>query len=166
MIYYLVLLFAQSGSHQTDMSEPQYKTTNTNRKECDGIRYHHGLSEGHSYDNLTTSRLFLAYGKNVCRAISFLFRPVISTMTIIIDCQANHQPECRPLGKVILRHFSCALRVSLDKRFGAGSRGVPKPIQPMSLLNPGLWRLLAVFFPKAGIRLPLLRNFRNRRKRL
>lgn len=108
MIYYLVLLFAQSGSHQTDMSATQHKTFFINRKECDGIRYHHGLGEGHSYDNPATSRLFLAYGKNVYRAISFLFRPVISTMTIIIDCQANHQPECRPLGKVILRHFSCA----------------------------------------------------------
>lgn len=78
----------------------------------------------------------------------------------------SHQPECRPLGKVILRHFSCAFRTSSDKRFGAGSRGAPKPIQPMSLLNLGLWRLLAGFFPKAGIRLPLLRNFRNMRKRL
>ena len=112
MIYYLVLLFAQSGSHQTDMSEPQYKTTNTNRKDLDGIRYHHGLGEGLFYDYLTTSKLFLAYGKNVGRAIPFLFRPVINTKTIIIDCHANHQPECRPLGNVILRHFSCALRTS------------------------------------------------------
>jgi hypothetical protein len=112
LIYYLVLLFAQSGSHQTDMSEPQYKTTNTNRKDLDGIRYHHGLSEGHSYDNPATSESFLAYGKNVGRAIPFLFRPVINTKTIIIDCHANHQPECRPLGNVILRHFSCAFRNS------------------------------------------------------
>lgn len=99
MICYFVLSFAQSGSHQTDMSAIQHKTYFINRKERDGIRYHHGLNKGIIYDNLTTSRLFLAYGKNVCRAISFLFRPVISTMTIIIDCQANHQPECRPLGK-------------------------------------------------------------------
>ena len=77
----------------------------------------------------------------------------------IVCVTRSHQPECRPLGKAILRHFSCALRVSLDKRFGAGSRGVPEPIQPMSLLNLGLWRLVAGFFPKAGIRLPLLRNF-------
>lgn len=166
MIYYLVLLFAQSGSHQTDMSATQHKIYFINRKERDKIRYHHGLSEGHSYDNPATSESFLAYGKNVGRAIPFLFRPVINTKTIIIDCHANHQPECRPLGKVILRHFSCALSVSSDKRFGAGSRGVPEPIQPMSLLNLGLWRLLAGFFPKAGIRLPLLRNFRNMRKRL
>ena len=62
--------------------------------------------------------------------------------------------------------FLVHLEFLSDKRFDAGSRGVPKPIQPMSLLNPGLWRLLAGFFPKAGIRLPLLRNFRNRRKRL
>ena len=165
MIYYLVLLFAQSGSHQPDMSATQHKTFFINRKERDETRYHHGLDEGLFYDYLTTLKLFLAYGKNVGRAIPFLFRPVINTKTIIIDCHANHQPECRPLGNVILRHFSCALRVSLDKRFGAGSRGVPKPIQPMSLLNPGLWRLLAGFFPKAGIRLPLLRNFRNMRKR-
>ena len=52
------------------------------------------------------------------------------------------------------------------KTFRCGVAGDPKPIQPMSLLNPGLWRLLAGFFPKAGIRLPLLRNFRNMRKRL
>ena len=61
--------------------------------------------------------------------------------------------------------FLCAQNF-VEKRFGAGARGVPEPIQPMSLLNLGLWRLLAGFFPKAGIRLPLLRNFRNRRKRL
>ena len=148
------------------MSAIQHKTYFINRKERDEIRYHHGLNEGIIYGNQTTSRLFLVDGKNVCRAISFLFRPVISTMTIIIDCHANHQPECRPLGKVILCHFSCAFRTSSDKRFGAGSRGVPEPIQPMSLLNPGLRRLLAGFIPKAGIRLPLLRNFRNMRKRL
>ena len=148
------------------MSATQHKIYFINRKKRDEIRYHHGLNEGHSYDNPATSESFLAYGKNVGRAIPFLFRPVISTMTIIIDCQANHQPECRPLGKVILRHFSCALRTSSDKCFGTGSRGVPKSIQPMSLLNLGLWRLLAGFFPKAGIRLPLMRNFRNMRKRL
>ena len=148
------------------MSATQHKTYFINRKERDEIRHHHGLGEGLFYDYLTTSESFLAYGKNVGRAIPFLFRPVINTKTIIIDCHANHQPECRPLGNVILRHFSCTLSVSSDKRFGAGSRGVPKPIQPMSLLNLGLWRLLAGFFPKAGIRLPLLRNFRNMRKRL
>ena len=165
LICYFVLSFAQSGS-QTDMSTTKHKTYFINRKERDEIQYHHGLREGLIYDNLTTSRLFLAYGKNVGRAIPFLFRPVIYAKILIIYCYAIHQPKCRPLGKAILRHFSCAFSVSSDKRFGAGSRGVPKPIQPMSLLNPGLWRLLAGFFPKAGIRLPLLRNFRNRRKRL
>ncbi len=70
------------------------------------------LARGHSYDNPAISESFLAYGKNVGQAIPFLFRPVISTMTIIIDCHANHQPECRPLGMAILRHFSCALRTS------------------------------------------------------
>jgi hypothetical protein len=94
------------------MSATQHKIYFINRKERDEIRYHHGLNEGHSYDNLTTLKLFLAYGKNVGRAIPFLFRPVINTKTIIIDCHANHQPECRPLGNVILRHFSCALRTS------------------------------------------------------
>ena len=163
---YFILSFVQSGSHQPDMSATQHKIYFINRKKHDEIRYHHGLGEGLFYDYLTTSKLFLAYGKNVGRAILFLFRPVINAKINVIDCYAIHQPECRPLGKVILRHFSCALSVSSDKRFGAGSRGVPKPIQPMSLLNPGLWRLLAGFFPKAGIRLPLLRNFRNRRKRL
>ena len=166
MIYYLVLLFAQSGSHQPDMSANQYKTNFINRKDLDGIQYHHGLEEELFCENLTTPKSFLAYGKNVGQAISFLFRLAINTKILVIYCYAIHQPECRPLGKVILRLFSCALRVSLDKRFDAGSRGVPEPIQPMSLLNPGLWRLLAGFFPKAGIRLPLLRNFRNRRKRL
>ena len=112
LIYYLVLSFTQSGSHQPDMSATQHKIYFINRKERDEIQYHHGLGEGLFYDNLTTSKLFLAYGKNVGRAISFLFRPVISTMTIIIDCHANHQPECRPLGNVILRHFSCAFRNS------------------------------------------------------
>ena len=148
------------------MSATQHKTFIINRKECDGIRYHHGLNEGIIYDNLTTSRLFLAYGKNVGQAIPFLFRPVINAKILVIYCYAIRQPECRPLGKVILRHFSCAFRNSSKKRFGAGARGVPEPIQPLSLLNPGLWRLLAGFLPKAGIRLPLLRNFRNMRKRL
>lgn len=148
------------------MSAPQYKTYFINRKERNGIQYHHGLGEGFFHDNLTISRSFLAYWKNVGRAIPFLFRIVLDAKILIIGCHTNHQPECRPLGKVILRHFSCSFRTSSDKCFGTGSRGVPKPIQPMSLLNPGLWRLLAGFFPKAGIRLPLLRNFRNMRKRL
>ena len=104
--------------------------------------------------------------KNVGQAITFPFMLLFDTKILAKDCHTNHQPECRPLGKDILRHFSCSFRTSSDKCFGTGSRGVPKPIQPMSLLNPGLWRLLAGFFPKAGIRLPLLRNFRNRRKRL
>ena len=125
------------------MSATQHKIYFINRKKRDEIRYHHGLSEGHSYDNPATSESFLAYGKNVGRAIPFLFRPGINTKTIIIDCHANYQPECRSLGMAILRHFSCVLRTSSDKRFGAGSRGVPEPIQPMSLLNLGLWRLLA-----------------------
>ena len=166
MICYFALLFAQPGNHQTDMSATQHKIYFINRKDLDEIRYHRGVNEGIFYAYLTTSRLFLAYGKNVGRAIPFLFRLVINAKILVIYCYAIHQPECRPLGKVILRHFSCSFRTSSDKRFGAGSRGVPEPIQPMSLLNPGLWRLLAGFFPKAGIRLPLLRNFRNMRKRL
>ena len=145
---------------------PNIKHISSTEKERDGIRYHHRLGKGFIYDNLTTSRLLLAYGKNFGRAIPFLFRIVLDAKILIIGCHANHQPECRPFGKVILRHFSCSFRTSSDKCFGTGSRGVPKPIQPMSLLNPGLWRLLAGFFPKAGIRLPLLRNFRNMRKRL
>ena len=112
LICYFVLLFVQSGSHQPNMSANQYKTNFTNRKDLDGIQYHHGLDEELFYENLTTPKSFLAYGKNVGRAIPFLFRPVINTKTIIIDCHANHQPECRPLGNVILRHFSCALRTS------------------------------------------------------
>ena len=166
MICYYVPLYAQSGSHQPDMSANQYKTNFINRKDLDGIQYHHGLEEGLFYDNLTISRSFLAYEKNVGQAISFPFRLIFDAKILIIGCHTNHQPECRPLGKVILRHFSCSFRTSSDKCFGAGSRGVPELIQPMSLLNPGLWRLLAGFFSQAGIRLPLLRNFRNTRKRL
>ena len=94
------------------MSATQHKTYFINRKERDEIRYHHGLDEGLFYDYLTTSKLFLAYGKNVGRAIPFLFRPVINAKILVIYCYAIHQPECRPLGKVILRHFSCALRTS------------------------------------------------------
>ena len=109
---YFVSLFAQSGSLQPDMSVPQYKTSITNRKDLDGIQYHHGLDEGLFYDNPTTSKSFLAYGKNVGRAIPFLFRPVINAKILVIYCYAIHQPECRPLGKVILRHFSCAFRNS------------------------------------------------------
>lgn len=109
---YFVPLFAQSGSHQPDMSATQHKIYFINRKERDEIRYHHELNEGIIYDNLTTSRLFLAYGKNVGRAIPFLFRLVINAKILVIYCYAIHQPECRPLGKVILRHFSCAFRNS------------------------------------------------------
>lgn len=147
------------------MSATQHKIYFINRKERDEIRYHHGLVEGLFYGNLTTSLSFLAYGKMLVEQFHFYPDP---SSTLRFSSQiaiANHQPECSPFGKVILRHFSCALSVSSDKRFGTGSRGVPQPIQPMSLLNLGLWRLLAGFFPKAGIRLPLLRNFRNRRKR-
>ena len=151
MICYFALLFAQPGNHQPDMSATQHKIYFINRKDLDEIRYHRGVNEGIFYAYLTTSRLFLAYGKNVGRAIPFLFRLVINAKILVIYCYAIHQPECRPLGKVILRHFSCSFRTSSDKRFGAGSRGVPEPIQPMSLLNPGLWRLLAGFFLKAGI---------------
>lgn len=124
------------------------------------------LTKGFSTTTRQLRNHFLPTEKNVGRAIPFLFRIVLDAKILIIGCHTNHQPECRPLGKVILRHFSCSFRTSSDKCFGTGSRGVPKPIQPMSLLNPGLWRLLAGFFPKAGIRLPLLRNFRNMRKRL
>lgn len=148
------------------MSVTQYKTNFINRKDLDGIQYHHGLEEELFCDNQTTSKSFLAYDKTLIKQFHFYSGP---SSTLRFSSQiaiANHQPECRPLGKVILRHFSCALRTSPDKRFGAGSRGVPEPIQPMSLINLGLWRLLAGFFSKAGIRLPLLRNFRNMRKRL
>lgn len=60
-----VPLFAQPGSHQPDMSATQYKTNFTNRKDLDGIQYHHGLDEGLFCDDLTTSKSVLAYGKNV-----------------------------------------------------------------------------------------------------
>ena len=94
-----VPLFAQPGSHQPDMSEPQYKTTNTNRKDLDGIRYHHGLGEGLFYDYLTTSESFLAYGKNVGRAIPFLFRPVIYAKILAIDCYCKSSAKMQARGK-------------------------------------------------------------------
>ena len=109
---YFILSFVQSGSHQPDMSATQHKTYFINRKERNEIRYHHELNEGLFYENQTISRSFLAYGKNVGRAIPFLFRPVINAKILVIYCYAIHQPECRPLGKVILRHFSCAFRNS------------------------------------------------------
>ena len=94
------------------MSATQHKIYFINRKDLDEIRYHRGVNEGIFYAYLTTSRLFLAYGKNVGRAIPFLFRLVINAKILVIYCYAIHQPECRPWGKVILRHFSCALRTS------------------------------------------------------
>ena len=148
------------------MSAIQHKTYFINRKKRDEIRYHHGLNEGIIYGNQTTSRLFLVDGKNVCRAISFLFRPVISTMTIIIDCHANHQPEYRPFGKAILRHFSWECKVH---RINVLVRGLGVSLSLFSqwacstLVCGGNF---AGFFPKVSSRLPLLRNFRNMRKRL
>ena len=124
MICYFVLSFAQSGSHQTDMSAIQHKTYFINRKERDEIRYHHGLNEGIIYDNLTTSSLFLAYGKNVCRAISFLFRPVIYAKILVIYCYAIHQPECRPLGKSFFVIFLVRLEIR-RKTFWCGVSGCP-----------------------------------------
>ena len=117
----------------------------------------------------TTQQLrnhFLPMGKTLAKQSHFHSTPSSTLRFSSQIATANNQQKCRPLGKTILRHFSCAFRVSSNKHFGAGSWGVPKPIQPMSLLNPGLWRLLAGFFSQAGIRLPLLRNFRNTRKRL
>lgn len=96
---YFVLLFAQSGSHQTDMSVPQYKTTITNRKNLDGIRYHHGLGEGLFCDNLTTPKSFLAYGKNVSQSISFLFRLAINAKILVIDCYCKSSPRMQTFGK-------------------------------------------------------------------
>ena len=68
---YLVSLFAQSGSLQPDMSVPQYKTSITNRKDLDGIQYHHGLGEGLFYGNQTTSKSFLAYDKTLIKQFHF-----------------------------------------------------------------------------------------------
>jgi hypothetical protein len=81
-----VPLFAQPGSHQTDMSATQHKIYFINRKDLDGIQYHHGFGEDLFYDYLTTTRSFLAYEKNVGQAIPFLFRPVIYAKTLVIDC--------------------------------------------------------------------------------
>ena len=94
-----VPLFAQPGSHQTDMSAPQYKTYFINSKERNGIQYHHGLGEGLFYDNPATSESFLAYGKNVGQAIPFLFRPVIYAKILIIDCYYKSSTEMQIFGK-------------------------------------------------------------------
>ena len=72
---YFVSLFAQSGSLQPDMSVPQYKTSITNRKDLDGIRYHHGLGEGLFYGNQTTSKSFLAYDKTLIKQFHFYSGP-------------------------------------------------------------------------------------------
>lgn len=98
----------------------------------------------------TTQQLrnhFLPMGQMLVEQFHFYSGPSSTLRFSPQIATANHQPKCRPVGKVILRHFSCALRVSSDKRFGAGSRGVPEPIQPMSLLNLGLWRLPCGIFP-------------------
>ena len=54
------------------------------------IRYHHGLGEGLSYDNQTTSKSFLAYGKTLAKQFHFYsdssstlrFSPKIATEQI------------------------------------------------------------------------------------
>ena len=57
------------------MSVPQYKTSITNRKDLDGIQYHHGLGEGLFYGNQTTSKSFLAYDKTLIKQFHFYSGP-------------------------------------------------------------------------------------------
>ena len=109
---YLVSLFAQSGSHQPDMSATQHKIYFINRKERDEIRYHHGLDEGLFYDYLTTSKLFLAYGKNVDQAITFPFRFLFDAKILVKDCyRANRQPEYRHSVKLFFVIFHVRLEL-------------------------------------------------------
>ena len=148
------------------MSATQHKTYFINRKERNEIRYHHELNEGLFYENLTISRSFPAYGKMLAKQFHFYSGPssMLRFSSYIAMQFINLNADLWEKSFFVI--FLVHLEFLSDKRFDAGSRGVPKPIQPMSLLNLGLWRLLAGFFPKAGIRLPLLRNFRNMRKRL
>ena len=53
----------------------QYKTSITNRKDLDGIQYHHGLGEGLFYGNQTTSKSFLAYDKTLIKQFHFYSGP-------------------------------------------------------------------------------------------
>ncbi len=43
------------------------------------IRYHHGIDEEISYDNLTTPKSYFVYGENVGQAIIFPFRLLFDT---------------------------------------------------------------------------------------
>jgi hypothetical protein len=81
------------------MSATQYKINFTNRKDLDGIQYHHGLDEGLFCDNLTTPKSFLAYGKNVSQSISFLFRLAINAKILVIDCYCKSSPRMQTFGK-------------------------------------------------------------------
>jgi len=75
MICYFVLSFAQSGSHQTDMSAIQHKTYFINRKERDEIRYHHGLNEGFSTATKQLRDHFLPTGKMLAKQFHFYSGP-------------------------------------------------------------------------------------------
>ena len=57
------------------MSATQHKTYFINRKERNGIQYHHGLGEGFFHDNLTISRSFPAYGKMLAKQFHFYSGP-------------------------------------------------------------------------------------------
>ena len=142
-----VLQFVQSGSHQPDMSATQHKIYFINRKKRDEIRYHHGLGEGLFYDNLTISRSFLAYEKTLIKQLHFHSD---SSSTLRFSSKiATEQIANQNIG--ILSSYSSSfflcVQKFVEKRFGAGARGVPEPIQPLSLLNPGLWRLPCGIFP-------------------
>ena len=75
MIYYLVLLFAQSGSHQPDMSATQHKIYFINRKKRDEIRYHHGLGESFSTATKQLRDHFLPTGKMLAKQFHFYSDP-------------------------------------------------------------------------------------------
>ena len=63
---------------------------------------------------------FLPTGKMLAKQFHFYSDP---SSTLRLSSQiaiANHQPECRPLGKAILGHLSCAFRVLSDKRLVRG----------------------------------------------
>ena len=111
------------------------------------IRYHHGLGEGLFYDNLTISRSFLAYGKNVDQAITFPFRFLFDAKILVKDCyRANRQPEYRHSVKL----FFVILLVRLEirrKTFWCGGSGCPWAYSATELAQPWLWRLPCGIFP-------------------
>lgn len=105
--------------------------------------------------------------KNVDQANTFPFRFLFDAKILVKDCyRANRQPEYRHSVKLFFVIFLVRLEIR-RKTFWCGGSGCPWAYSVTELTQP--WFVAAAlrdFSPKAGIRLPLLRNFRNLRKRL